>query len=138
MPGEKQESSLNQEKVLQAILVVEDDEAIGDLLVQTLMSETRHPVLLVTDARQALKAIQSIKPVLFMLDYHLDGINGLELYDRLHQIKGLECVPTLMMSAQSPPRQAMSQRHIAFLKKPFDLSMLLKTTEALLTTQKRT
>lgn len=135
MSREAEEHPSGQEDELHTILVVEDDEAIGDLLLQALKSETSHAVLLVTNAAQALEAIESIKPHLFILDYHLPGIDGIELCDRLHAVNGLESVPTLMLSAQAPSRQALQQRKISFLKKPFDLVTLLKATATLLAQQ---
>jgi len=132
MPGEPSESTPNGKTALYTLLIVEDDESIGELLTQTIKSETPYAVLLVTDAVQALKAVEAFKPSLFILDYHLPGIDGLELHDRLHSINGLESVPSLMISSHSPPRQAIRERQINFLKKPFDLANLLDSIEKLL------
>jgi CheY-like chemotaxis protein len=67
-----------------------------------------------------------------MLDYQLPGINGLELFDRLHVMQGLEAVPALMFSANALPQKALQERHITSLMKPFDLDDLLKMVEKLL------
>jgi DNA-binding response OmpR family regulator len=114
------------------LLIVEDDEDIGEFLTHAIKEETSYHTFHVTDAVQALEAVRSIKPSLFLLDYHLPGIDGLELADRLHATEGLETVPTLMMSANAPPKEALRQRHITFLKKPFDLNDLLIHIERLL------
>ncbi len=120
---------------IHTILLVEDTDEISDFITQVLRDEMPHAVLHVTDASHALEAVKSIKPSLFILDYRLPGIDGLELSDRLHAIEGLETIPTLMMSANLPPRKAMQQRHISFLAKPFDLSDLLQAIEELLPAQ---
>ena len=114
------------------LLVVEDDEDIGMFLTEALKEETPYHPLHVTDAVRALEAVRSLRPSLFLLDYHLPGIDGLELVDRLHSIEGLEAVPTVMMSANAPPREALRQRRITFLKKPFYLNELLQTIQRLL------
>jgi CheY-like chemotaxis protein len=129
------EATANKETATQTILAVDDEEALGDFLVRVIEQETPYQALSATDAVQALQVVSSIKPSLFILDYQLPGINGLELSDQLHSIEGLETVPTLMVSAASPSRKAMQQRHITFLKKPFNLSDLLQAIEELLPQQ---
>ena len=122
----------NESRIQSTLLVVEDDEAIGEFIAQALKYATHHAVVHVTDASHALEAVNFIKPSLFLLDYQLPDINGLELSDRLHTIAGLETVPTLVMSANLPPRHALQQRHIACLSKPFDVSDLFKAIDKLL------
>ncbi len=114
------------------ILVVEDDEAIGEFIVAALTQAASYQAIHVTNAVQAIKVAAFSNPCLFLLDYRLPGITGLELADQLHNIKSLETVPTLMISANLPPRQALQQRHILFLPKPFDLFDLLLAVERLL------
>lgn len=106
----------------------------GALLTDALGEFTPSHPLHVSTAVQALEAVASLTPSLFILDYHLPGLNGLELADRLRAITGLEHVPILMLSAHLPPRQAMRERGIQFLAKPFRLGVLLKTVEQLLPT----
>jgi DNA-binding response OmpR family regulator len=126
MASDKREATVDNETSI---------EAIGEFITQALTDATPHAVLHVANPALALEAVGSIKPSLFILDYGLPGINGLELSDRLHSIEGLEMVPTLMISADSPSRKAMQQRHITYLKKPFDLNDLIKAIEELLPQQ---
>ena len=67
--------------------------------------------MLATDGLDALRMVEGIKPGLFVLDYHLPGMNGIELYDRLHAIETLADVPALMISARLP-RQELDRRKI--------------------------
>lgn len=113
------------------ILITEDDAGIGSFLVEAIWQETSYKAFLTRDAFQALKVIQDIKPDLFILDYGLPGMNGIELHDRLHTMKELQDVPTMMMSAHLPV-QEIHKRNIIGLKKPFDLSELLDTIEKVL------
>src|SRR5579863_4534273 len=126
MMSDETESTTKDEKIVQTLLLVEDDEDIGEFIVQVLKDETPYSALHVSDAIQALEVVSSIKPNLFILDYRLPGIDGLELCDRLHAIEGLEATPTLMLSAHPPALKELRQREIVLLKKPFDLSDLLK------------
>lgn len=132
MSSEQPESMVHGETRIETILLVEDDEDIGEFIAQALKDETPYTVLHVTDGTRALDAVNSVKPSLFILDYQLPGINGIELHDRLHAIKELETIPTLIVSANVPSRKDMQQRQIAFLKKPFDLNELFKAVEGLL------
>ena len=126
MSRDQPDATADNDVRLQTILLVEDDSDIGEFIAQALNDETSYTVLHVTDGPRALEAANSIKPDLFILDYQLPGMNGIELHDRLHALKELENIPTLIISANVPSRKEMQQRHIAFLKKPFDLNDLFK------------
>ncbi len=93
------EDSIN----VKTILVVEDDEDIGSFIVEALLQETSHQALLVTNGSKALETVKTIKPNLFVLDYLLPRMNGIDLYDQLHATKELEHIPAIMMSAKRSP-----------------------------------
>ncbi len=117
------------------ILIVEDDPDTGTLLVLALEQYTLLTALLVKSSAEALRIVQETIPVLLLLDYYLGDLNGLELFDQLHSMVGLEAVPTLMMSAGTLPpegKQQIGARQIVFLSKPFDLDELFETIDALL------
>lgn len=133
MPADQPDTGASNEVHIQTILLVEDDADIGEFIAQALNDETPYTILHVVDGARALEVVASVKPDLFILDYQLPGMNGIELHDRLHEVKGFEKIPTLIISANVPPRKEMQQRHITFLKKPFDLNDLFKSIEKLLT-----
>ena len=116
---------------VKTILVVEDDVDIGMFVDTVISAETPYRTLWVTDGSQALKVVQDIKPDLLLLDYLLPLMDGIELYDRLHALKELETIPTVMMSARLPTKE-IEKRKIAALKKPFELQDLLDMIEELL------
>lgn len=137
MASDKQADAASEEISTRVILVVEDEETICDFIVRFLEEETPYKAFSVSNAVQALELVDVIKPDLFLLDYQLPGIDGLELFDRLHAMKGLEAVPTLMISANALSKKALQERHIPFLMKPFDLEDLLLIVEKLLTQSER-
>lgn len=116
---------------VKTILVVEDDIGIGSFLVQAISQETRHQAMLVPDGFQALNVTKNIKPNLFILDYQLPKMNGIELYDRLHATEGLENVPAILISARLP-RVEIAKRKIIGMNKPLELDDLLHAIEKLL------
>jgi DNA-binding response OmpR family regulator len=113
------------------VLLVEDDLDIGEFLLQIIGEETSFHALLASDAFEALRLIHEITPDLFLLDYQLPRMNGIELYDQLHRTKGLEDIPALMISARLP-KQDIEKRSIRGMNKPFELNELLETLETLL------
>lgn len=127
------QSGLLEDKQTQVktVLLVEDDTNIGEVFVQAIVQETPYLAILVPDGSQALNTVKSIKPNLFILDYQLPRMNGIELYDKLRAIEGLEHIPTIMMSARLP-HQELKKRNIIAMNKPIDLDEFLQTIEKLL------
>jgi CheY-like chemotaxis protein len=123
-----------QEQTVKTILVVDDDSAVGEFIIQALKMETPHHAVLVNDGLQALEVAKTLVPDLFVLDYRLPHMNGLELYERLRTIERLKTVPTLLISA-SASRQELESQHVLFLEKPFGLEELLQAIQPLLTEQ---
>jgi CheY-like chemotaxis protein len=128
---EHKEVPINKHHAMKLILIVEDDALIGEVFVQAISEETAHQALLVPDGFGALEIVKTYRPDLIMLDYHLPRMNGLELYDRLHAIKELENVPTILTTA-GVMHYDIQQRHLIGISKPVDLNKLLDIIEELL------
>jgi CheY-like chemotaxis protein len=118
------------QKVL-SILVVEDNEAIGLAIAFVLTSKGAYDCMLARDAFQALEHIKMLTPDLFLFDYQLPKMNGLELYDYLHQQERLAHIPALVMSANLPTDE-LERRHLSSIEKPFKLAKLLQQVNAIL------
>jgi len=126
------------EKTSDLILIVEDDEATREFLTICITSETSCRVLAVASGVEALQRVEEIikaRPSLFILDFHLPNMNGLQLYDRLHGLKEFEHVPTIILTASTLDEQMQStiaERGVETLLKPFDLDDLLRCIEEIL------
>lgn len=131
MAEEKGPFSRDEPAATRTILVVEDDFDIGIFLIEAITQETPYRAFLATDANQAMDIARKIKPSAVLLDYQLPGMNGIELYDQLHATNGLEDTPAIMASARVPTN-AVEERHLPSLKKPFELEELLQTIEEVL------
>lgn len=131
MPHSQKQAQGEEDTKVKTVLVVEDDVGIGNFLVQAILQETSHQAMLVTDGFQALKAVASIKPSLFILDYQLPRMNGIELYDQLHAMKGLENIPAIIVSARLPKHE-IEKRKIIPMNKPLELDDFLNTIDRLL------
>ncbi len=111
------------------ILVIEDDDSIGALLVEILSQETTYDTVLVPDGLQALKLFHAVKPCLVITDYRLPYMDGIEFYDCLHAQSA--DTPTIIMSAYLPEEE-IRKRSLVGLNKPFELDELLDIVEDLL------
>lgn len=131
MPGKQDQHIGNTQVTIKTILLVEDDAAIAELLVQMVAQETPHRVFAVPDGPQALDLVRDIKPNLLILDYWLPTIHGIELHDRLCATEWLERIPTIMLSVNAPLHE-IKKRQITYMKKPFDVNVLLETIHTLL------
>ncbi len=113
------------------ILLVEDDVHLGRLLTEMISLGTPYQSVLVSDSLEALRVVREVKPILFLLDYHLPHMHGLALYDRLHAIEELAQVPAILVSAALPHRE-LEQRKLVGMSKPFSPAKLLGTIHHLL------
>lgn len=113
------------------ILVVEDDLEIASMLQSVLEDLGSYLVILATNASQALNTTSEIRPDLFLFDYRLPDLDGLELYRQLHARKLLANVPVLFLSAYAP-RDLFEKEHLSYMNKPFDVQDLQQKIEAIL------
>lgn len=116
---------------VKTVLIVEDDIHIGEVLVQAIVQETPFIAMLAQSGDEALNLVKNIKPSLFILDYQLPRMNGIELYDVLRANAALTNVPVLMISAQLPVKE-LQKRNIKSMNKPLDLDDFLQTIEQFL------
>ena len=120
-----------------SILIVEDDENIGEFLQQAIDEYTPYQPTVVHDGFDALETAVQIKPCLLLLDYKLPGLNGLEIYDHLQRMEETRGVPTIMMSAALPVEE-LQHRGIYQLRKPMDIGNVIRMiTHAMATYEER-
>jgi DNA-binding response OmpR family regulator len=130
--SQEQESQVGSDLgTVKTILIVEDDAHIGEFLERALSEEMPYTPLVVSDAFEALKVTHEVKPDLFVLDYHLPGMDGIELYDQLHAVKAFQDTPAIILSARLPKRE-LEKRSLVGLHKPLELSELLKAIQEVL------
>ena len=116
------------------ILLVEDDPNIGSFLVEAIGQETPYRAIVANDSNAALKLVRHFTPCLFILDYGLPGMNGIELYDRLSINQELAPIRAILITANRQlPQEQIKQRQLITFMKPFELDALLAAIETLLT-----
>jgi DNA-binding response OmpR family regulator len=114
-----------------AVLVVEDDPAIGTMLV-SLLSAEGYRADLVADGRQVLPSVRDRQPDLITLDLSLPHLDGNEILDLLDGSAGTG-VPVVVVSAYT---ERLAERHrrrvAAVITKPFEIDDLLSSIETAL------
>lgn len=119
--------------IAKTILIVDDDGDIASVLAQAIASETPYRAVVAGNASQVSRLVQRVKPDLLILDYHLPGLNGIELYDWLHTDPLFENIPALLLTAsQKMPHHEITRRQIIGLGKPIELDEFLATIHRLL------
>lgn len=112
------------------ILVVEDDEHIGDLL-RFLFERQGFEVEVRTDGRAALAYIEASvrQPRLILLDVMLPFVDGFELVKAIRARAGWESIPVLMLTAKASEAdiaRARSAGATDYLLKPFQPNELME------------
>lgn len=108
------------------ILVVVPDPYRGEAVTRHFISRPRHHVKLVISAAAALDFTKHIKPNLFLLEYYLPDMDGLTLYDLLHETRELACIPTIIFEVPLPTQALaiIKTQRLLLLNTPVDLEEL--------------
>jgi CheY-like chemotaxis protein len=121
----------SEEETIKTVLIVEDEEDIRLALSQVLREDLRVRVVVARDGFAALKIIRTIQPDLFVVDYQMPAMDGLELVDALRAKPESVDIPILFMSAR-PPWSELKQQHLLCLEKPFELDAFARQAKELL------
>jgi DNA-binding response OmpR family regulator len=113
-----------------AIVIVEDNEPIAELIKDTLNSEADYQAVVVNDGARALEVIRSVKASLILLDLNLPGISGLQLFDLLQEDPATRAIPVIFVTANHHERVFRERGFSNYIAKPFDLDELLARVAA--------
>ena len=114
------------------VLIVEDDEAIGEAL-ETVLDERGYTVQRCTRGGAALVAVDADRPDLVLLDLGLPDMDGVEVRRRLR--RGSLSLPIVMLTARDAEMDVVLGLNAGaddYIAKPFRLGELLARIGALL------
>ena len=111
------------------ILVVINDLKFNEFLVDALKIMFACEVLSVTTGWSALETVKRVKPDLVIIDYRLFDLNALELSDRLHGLKELASVPTIITNLHMTSWSERQRGHIIYLRTLFQLKDLYEAVK---------
>jgi two-component system response regulator FlrC len=110
----------------ESVLVVEDDAALREALVDTLRAAGL-PALAACDAPAALQLLQSEEIALVISDVQMPGLNGYQLLSSIKQLR--PDLPVVLMTAFGTVVQAvaaMREGATDYIVKPFDAQALIE------------
>ncbi len=109
------------------VLIVDDNADIVSMLEDRLQA-SGYGTLVARDGQQAVEQVEQESPHLVLLDMDLPKLSGLEVLQRLSQVKHTEHVPVIVMTAYGSVDaavRAMKEGAYDFLTKPLDKDHLL-------------
>jgi len=121
------------------ILIVDDDPAIVDILVDVLERDGRFEVKATSTGYEAGILTQSFNPDLILLDFLLPDINGNIVCKTIRENAAFSHMKIIFVSGVVNPdevEQLMKAGADDFIKKPFDLDKIIVRIEELLSLSK--
>lgn len=115
------------------VLLVEDDDSLRSCLCEFLSCQG-WDVAATAFAQDALRLARQQRFDFSLLDFHLPGTTGLQLFQQLGAMRPL---PAILMSGLASPEEAAAAQHagfFAFLRKPLDLGRLRSSLHLLIQT----
>ncbi|MEN9937949.1 MAG: Family ership [Chloroflexota bacterium] len=109
-----------------AVLIVDDDRDIREMLAQTLEDEG-YEVVTAADGAAALATLERDPlPCLILLDLMMPGMNGREFRSAQLGDPRLGAIPVIVLSARTDLKQAAAEmRGVEHLAKPIDFTLLM-------------
>ncbi len=109
------------------VLVVDDSSMLRMLVSFTLSGADRFDVREAKDANEALDALARERFAMMLTDFHMPGMDGVQLTRAVRRIPEHSAMPILMMSGDDDPvveAAAVAAGVDGFLRKPFEPSEL--------------
>ena len=110
---------------MKTILIVEDEQAIAEMLA-AILEETDYQVVIAGNGQEALRRLETTSPDLILSDVMMPVMDGRTLCKKLQAHPTYRSIPIVLMSAAFDSISRIDGIG-AFLMKPFGLQELLNT-----------
>jgi CheY-like chemotaxis protein len=120
--------------ILARKILLADDSVTAQNMGRKILSEAGFEVITVSNGSAALKKAVEQRPDLIVLDVYMPGYSGLEVCQRLKEMRETARVPVLLTVGKLEPfkpEEARRARADAFIVKPFEASELLAAVRKL-------
>ena len=113
------------------ILVVDDDYGTAELL-EVVLIQGGHDVLLAAGGKRALEMLKTEQPDLMFLDYLMPDMDGAAVLVAMAESPSLQRIPVVLMSSEPEAKVVERCRgHVAFMRKPLRLDHIRAFVERL-------
>jgi CheY-like chemotaxis protein len=119
-----------------AILIIDDERAIREALVDILGALTEMAVYAASNGREGLQLFRQLRQsiILVLLDLDMPVMNGEETYARLRQIAPqVKVIVSSSLSLAETKRRFGEHESLTFLPKPYDVRSLLNAIQTVST-----
>ena len=114
-------------------VMIVDNERTTAMLLQTLLELDGFEAVVAPNGKDALQKAVQATPDIFLVDYRLDDMNGVDLIRELRALDPFTKTPIVMASGMNVEDEARSAGASLFLIKPIDPSILGRTLRSLIT-----
>ncbi|OIO55071.1 MAG: two-component system response regulator [Alphaproteobacteria bacterium CG_4_10_14_0_2_um_filter_63_37] len=112
------------------VLLVDDEPMLLELGREILESDG-FEVEVADDGAGALALFKAGRPFdLVILDFHMPGLNGVEVAEQIHALAPV--CPVLLVTGSEPRRDALDQPHLGYLLKPYTFATLKQAVRDIL------
>ena len=122
---EKQISSLPKPDFTNKVLVIEDDYATSKLLSNYLNKWGYEPTI-VNSGEQTLKILQKESYLAILMDLFLPDANGLELLQKIRELKNAKATPVIICSVEAEQQKAFLMGAVEYFVKPINYKYLIE------------
>ena len=119
---------------MSVILIVEDNEK-NMKLVRDILRHNGHETIEATTGGEGVRLAVEKRPDLVLMDIQLPDIDGIEALSRIREVRELDRVPVIAVSASVMPddqQKIVASGFDAFVTKPINLKQFLETVKRFL------
>jgi CheY-like chemotaxis protein len=118
------------------ILVVDDEFSVAEVL-QSVLADAGHEVVMAVNGRQGLDLLGKRRPDMVLLDFMMPIMDGPAMLKAMKENPAYRNVPAVVMSSlpESAVAEAARGMYAAFLRKPFKLAAVTDIVKTILSRQ---
>jgi len=121
-------------------IIVVDDNLINLKLARVVLAKNDFQVYTATNATEALALLETIYPVLILMDIQLPGMDGLTLTRQLKADSRTHDIPIIALTAfamKGDEQKAQEAGCDSYISKPIDVETIVETVTSVIDSQKK-